>query len=134
MHVHQSALCILARVAGIWVLYLHKSGPIRNLGGNILYKRQPTLCISRVHFWFPPEAVFPNLQTPHLNHLSPFHTSDWEFLLTLGKEARDWQCKMMFCHYTCVKHLAMRMTGLKYRLGRYEGRHKRYPIKGENLI
>ena len=51
---------------------LHKIGQFRNLSEKFLYKSWPFLCLGGVHFCFPLETVFFQLQTVHLNTVSLF--------------------------------------------------------------
>ncbi|KAF6276100.1 hypothetical protein mRhiFer1_009452 [Rhinolophus ferrumequinum] len=51
----------------IWISDLHKNGPIRNEGGNFLYKRWPPLCLLSFHL----RLCFPGLLTVPLNKVSP---------------------------------------------------------------
>lgn len=54
-----------------WSLHLHKNRPIRDQGGNFLYKKESALCLHGSTFSFLRRLHFSGLQTVYLNKVSP---------------------------------------------------------------
>lgn len=85
-----------------WIPYLHKDGPIRDQGRDILYVRGAPLCLPRPHFQFPSEAVFPRFANCVWNKFLPLHcVPNWGLLLVLGW----WQQPFINNTLSSISHL-----------------------------